>query len=181
MDIIKNNFSDVNFNINFFLHFLILYTFLTIFFITFISKVSKQGFNDIITHLIKEGLQDKFNNFKKNLNMDLIKKILPIDKVKKILEKEDKAVEAHNKGLINIIIVIAVLLWISFAIVVYILINNCNSKLEIGTIFFENLIIFTFIGIAEYFFFTRILFKFTPVEPSFIVNKFFEEIKNKLN
>jgi hypothetical protein len=106
MDIIKNNFSDVNFNINFFLHFLILYTFLTIFFITFISKFSKQGFNDIITHLIKEGLKDKLNNFKKNLNMDLIKKILPIDKVKKILEKEDKAVEANNKGLINIIIVI---------------------------------------------------------------------------
>jgi hypothetical protein len=181
MDIIKNNFSDVNFNTNLFLHFLILYTFLTIFFMTFIAKVSTQAFNHEVTHLINEGLRDKFNNIKKNLNMDLIKKILPVDKVKKLLEKEDKAVEAHNKGLINLTIVTALLLWVSFATVVYILINNCNSKLEIGTIFLENLIIFSFVGIGEYFFFTRVATKFVPVEPSFISKKFFEGIKNKLN
>jgi hypothetical protein len=121
MESIKSKFMDVNFNINLFLHFLILYTFLTIFFITFISKVSSDAFNGEVTHLISEKLGEKIDKLKENTIFNSIISKLPINYIKKMYSQPDKAVTNHNKGLFNVCIISVILLWIGFIVVVLIL------------------------------------------------------------
>ena len=57
---------------------------------------------------------------------------------------------------------------------------ECGSNLKIEEIIIENLIIFAFVGLVEYYFFTRIALKFVPVEPSFISKQFINSLKEKL-
>jgi hypothetical protein len=167
-DIVKNNLYNVNFDINLFLHFLILYTFLSIFFMKFISKVSSNAFNNEVSHLINDKLKDKLSNFKTNPNFNLLTKFLPIDNLKKLLSKQDSTVKAHNDGLFNMIMLSVGLLWTALIVIILILKYNCNSNLELQKIIIDNLIVFAFVGLGEYYFFTRVALKFIPVEPSFI-------------
>jgi hypothetical protein len=180
METIKSKFMNVDFNINLFLHFLILYTFLTIFFINFISKVSSDAFNGEVTNLIHNQLNNKIDNLKKNPIFSTILDFFPINTLKQLFSQPDKAVNNYNQGLFNLCILSTALLWIGFIVVVLILKYNCNSSLAIGEIIMENLLIFSAIGFAEYYFFTRIATKFVPVEPSFITKQFFESIKTQL-
>jgi hypothetical protein len=181
LDIVKNNLYNVNFNINLFLHFLILYTFLSIFFIKFISKVSSNAFNGEVSHLINDKLKDKLSDLKTNSNFILLTKFLPINNIKKILSKQDSTVKAHNDGVFNMIMLSVGLLWVGFIVVVLILKYNCNSELELQKITIDNLIVFSFVGLAEYYFFTRVALKFIPVEPSFISKQFLQSLKDKLS
>jgi len=171
---------DVNFNINLFLHFLILYTFLTIFFITFISKTSYNAFNGEITNLINNQLGSRVEKLKKDPTIAFILEELPINNMKNMYSQPDKAVTNYNDGLFKMCIVSVILLWVGFIILVLILKYNCNSDLHIGSIILENAIVFSAIGFAEYYFFTRVATKFVPVEPSFISKQFFQSIKSEL-
>jgi len=176
--LIKSKFMDVNFNINLFLHFLILYTFLTIFFITFISKVSSDAFNGEVNHIIHNSKLHE--TIDQNPTIGEALENVPLDVLSKMYSKPDQAVTNYNEGLFNACIISTVLLWISFIVIVLILKFQCDSELKIGKIIIENAIIFTAIGFAEYYFFTKIAIKFIPVEPSFIYKQFFETIKSKI-
>lgn len=181
LDIVKNNLYNVNFDINLFLHFLILYTFLSIFFIKFISKVSSNAFNGEVSHLIMNKLKDKLSDLKTNPNFQLLTKFLPINNIKKLLSKQNSTVKAYNDGLFNMIMLSVGLLWVGFIVVVLILKYNCESELKLERIFIDNLIVFAFVGLGEYYFFTRVALKFIPVEPSFISKQFLQSLKDKLS
>jgi len=177
---VQKRLTDVNFNINLFLHFLILFSFLSIFFIFFISKVSTDAFNNEIEHLINELLSDKVKKLKKYLNFDNIINELPLKQLYESYQKKNKAVEGHNKDLIKLIIIVNILLWVLFVSMTVLLKYECGSNLKIGEIITENLIIFACVGLVEYYFFTRIALKFIPVEPSFISKQFMNSLKDKL-
>lgn len=179
-EIIKKSFSDVNFNINLILHSLILFTFLTLFFAFFIAKISTQIFNDEISHLTENSLGDKINSIKDNTIVKNALGVLPIDKLIASYEKPDKAAAMNNKGLLNTVFFVNVLLWVGLIIVIVLLKYNCNSELHIKEILLENAAIFSVVGIIEYFFFTRIALKFVPVQPSFISKQFLESVKSEL-
>jgi len=173
-------FTDVNFNINLFLHFLILFSFLSIFFVLIISKASTLAFNNEVERLIGELLHNKIDELKKKSDeFDQITNILPLNKLYNEYQKGNLLVNQHNNNLIKIIIIINVFLWMFF-VASLILLNNCNSHIDIKEIILENIIIFGCVGIVEYYFFTRIAIKFVPVEPSFISKQFLESLKNKL-
>ena len=180
LNLIESKFMDVNFNINLFLHFLILYTFLTIFFITFISKVSANAFNGEVTNIINHELGPKIKKLKEDSYFSTIIENLPMNKIKNLFSKPDEAVINYNSGIFNACMISVFLLWISFIVIVLILKFGCQSKLDIGEIIFENIIIFSAIGFAEYYFFTKVALKFVPVQPSFIYKQFFESIKSEL-
>jgi len=179
-EILKNSFTDVNFNINLILHSLILFTFLTLFFTFFISKVSTQVFNDEISNLTEHSLGDKINSIKDNTLVKNTMDILPIDKLIANYEKPDKAADMSNKGLLNTVFFVNILLWLGLIIVIILLKYNCNSELNIKEILLENAAIFSVVGIIEYFFFTRIALKFVPVQPSFISKQFLESVKSEI-
>jgi len=180
IEIFKKSFSDVNFNINLILHSLILFTFLTLFFTFFISKVSTQVFNDEISHLTEQSIGDKINSIKDNTIVKNTIGVLPIDKLIASYKNPDKAAAMNNKGLLNTVFFVNVLLWVGLIIVIIILKYNCKSELHLKEILLENAAIFSIVGIIEFLFFTRIALKFVPVQPSFISNQFLKSVKSEL-
>lgn len=180
-EFVKKIFDDANFNINLYMHSLILFSFLSIFFSFYISKLTKDAFNEEISNLLHDTLGEKVKELKENENVKSVIDEIPLEALIKAYSKPDKAVEMHNKGLFNTIFFVNVLLWIGLVVVVVILKKSCNADVHIGEILLENAIIFTFVGIVEFMFFTKIAFKFVPVEPSFISKQFLEAVKNQLN
>lgn len=183
IEFLKNIFSDVNFNINLVMHSLILFTFLSIFFVFYISKISKDVFDKEISHLIDESLEDKLKEFKKiEIVQSIQTQIQPqTDKLKNIWNKSDKASDLHNKGLFNTLFFVNLLSWIGLIVVIIILKMNTDSTLNIKDIVIENAIIFTFVGIVEFVFFTKVALKFIPIAPSFISREFLNQVKNQIN
>jgi len=177
---VQKRVTDVNFNINLFLHFLILFSFLSVFFIFFISKVSTDTFNQEVEHLIHELLGIKIKELKKSKEFDEVVNQLPLKQLYEAFQKKSKAVEIHNNNLIKLVIIVNILLWVLFVSMTVLLKYECGSNLKIEEIITENIIIFAFVGIVEYYFFTRIALKFVPVEPSFISKQFMNSLKEKL-
>lgn len=177
---VQKRITDVNFNINLFLHFLILFSFLSVFFIFFISKVSTDAFNNEVEHLIHELLSQRVKELKNSREFDEAIKLLPLKQLYESFQKKSKAVEIHNNDLIKLVIVVNILLWVLFVSMTVLLKYECGSNLKIEEIIIENLIIFACVGIVEYYFFTRIALKFVPVEPSFISKQFMNSLKDKL-
>ena len=178
---IQEKFLEVDFLVNFVLHVLILFTFLTFFFMFFICKKSEEAFNGEIQTQLHEVIHKQIEVLKKENKYDTfvkIKNVYPLDKIIKLLNSKNKAVENYNNGLINITLTITILSWIGFIIIILLLKYTCASHLNIGEILLENTIIFGLIGLGEYFFFTRIALQYIPVEPSFITKKFIERLRN---
>ena len=180
---IQEKFLEVDFLVNFVLHVLILFTFLTFFFMFFICKKSEEAFNNEIESRLNEVVNEQIEILKAENKYDTfvrMKKVYPLDKIIKLLSSKNKAVENYNNGLINITLTVTALLWVGFIITVLLLKYTCASHLHIGEILLESIIVFSFIGLGEYFFFTRIALQYIPVEPSFITKKFIEGLRNLL-
>ncbi len=96
----------------------------------------------------------------------------------KLGDRKDEYVEKNNSSLIKLLLVVNVLLWLFIFIIMIIIkpYNNINFlQLLIG-----NLIIFAVVGFIEYLFITKVAFNYSPIEPSFMSNKFLELVKSKL-
>ena len=183
LEFFKINFSDVNFNINLVTHSLILFTFLSIFFVFYISKIAKHVFDEEISHLIDESLTDKLKEFKKiELVQSVQTQIRPVsDKLEKNWDKPDKAAEFNNNGLFTTLFFVNLLSWVGLIIIIIILNMQKDSTLDIKNIIIENAVIFSVIGFVEFMFFTKIALKFIPVAPSFISQEFLNQVKNQVN
>ena len=104
--LIKNKFTDVNFNMNIYLHSLILFTFLSIFFIFYITKLSKKAFDTEMTELIHKlsTEQIKNNPFIQNLIASE-----QYDKIINMYMQPHVKTEISNSGLFNIVFAINLL------------------------------------------------------------------------
>ena len=119
IEILKNIFHDVNFNINFFLHCLILFTFLTLLFKFEIAKMSIANFNheinNALSHVIKSNLKElrqmdfKFkmmiyakNNIINQILFELIKKPMDIKKINMLIQQLNLPITDLNNVLDNI-------------------------------------------------------------------------------
>ena len=151
----------INIICNYFIHSFILFTFLSIFFMFFISKLTKETFNKEITHLIDNAMKSLKIPF--NLPDDF-----NLNKLIDVFSKPNLNTKIYNELLMNALTITNILLWTGLIIVVGILKWYNWNTLELSVITLENLLIFSVVGIIEYLFFTRIAFKFIPVEPSFI-------------
>ena len=191
-----NIFWNAKFGINLYLHVLILLSFLTIFFIMYISKLTTSAFEEEVSSLIKDNLGEplqtivdwKENNYPLEFNEEQDTIFVDIKnnadniitKLQTIYKQPYGLTEAKNEGLFNLIKTINVILWIFFVFILLV-VNNCAnlSIKNLSLLILENLVVFTFIGSIEYIFFTQIAFKYVPVVPSFISQQFVSIIKDK--
>jgi hypothetical protein len=181
LEIVKKNFTNVDFDINLILHSLILFTFLSLFFTLFITKITKSAFNHEISNLVDDSLGSKIEKIKENKVIKTIISKLPLNNLIKAYDSEDTSSVMHNNGLFVTLLVSNLFLWAGLIIVILIIKYHCNTEIKLKEIIIENAVIFTCIGIVEYMFFTNIAVKFVPVEPSFISKQFLDAVKNKLN
>ena len=154
------------------IHSLILFSFLSVFFFMYISKLSKSLFDHEITSLMADKLADVVSpEYKAQITANF-----PIDKIKAHYEEEDKTVAALNRGLAFTIFYINVICWM-FLIISLIILTRLGVNLKIKHVVIENIMTFTLVGIIEFLFFKFIASKFVPVEPSFISKEFLRKIQ----
>ena len=171
-----------SFSINVFVHVIILFTFLSAFFILFVSKLTKEMFEKEISHLMEENI-DKLvhsldNETKQNLM--LFTRVVPIDRLIKKYEEPSEYVLEHNRWVQLCAIAISIVGIFILALVMYIVYNSCGQCAPLKHIFMENVIVFVCIGIVEYVFFTRVALKFVPAPPSLLVNSLIKKFKETM-
>lgn len=178
--------KQANYIINIGIHIYILFTFLTIFFFLYASKLAKKSINRALSNIIDK----ETNKFLTQLNtMD--KKIAEVeinwDNVNKIAQKieqssqgELSSITEHNERLRKVAISIVIGLGV-FLVLLYLYFRLSKGyKIKLGNIILENLVIFTFIGIIEYLFFTRIASKYIPTTPDFVVSSILDRVKYQI-
>jgi len=171
-----NKIFNPNFKVNLFLHSLILFTFLSLFFTYFISKISSNAFKNEIDHQIDKLLKKILVQLKDIPAYDAIKNELPISKLLQKYSVPDKTVTEKNNRLLEHLLLANIVAWLLFLAYIYYL-NVTETDFDFYEILIENIIVFAFVGLAEYYFFTRIALKFVPVAPSFISNEFLNQLK----
>ena len=173
---------NVIFGTNIVLHSLILFTFLTVFFTLFVNKLMKNAFDNQLSNLIENNVNKMIDNLdemtKKRLTFAL--KYMPMEKLIKQYENPSEYIVAHNNWVKLSAISIIVFGIILMALTLWLLYYSCGQCVNLAGIIKENIIVFAFIGIVEYTFFTKIALKFIPVPPSLLINTIINKFKSTL-
>lgn len=181
---------DNNDILNILFHVLILFTFLTIFFFTYIAATEKNTTQDAIDNIINnqsKSILSKIDNLDKKIgekiNWNKIKEIsenvinsnVDYDKT-----EDGENIKDNNNNIFwtSIYIIIALIV----IIIGYISWNLYykNTNLNIGKILKDNFVIFLFVGTIEFLFFVYIVSKYIPTTPDIIGITAIEKIKENI-
>lgn len=163
------------------IHILILFTFLSLFFFMYVSKIETAAFEDEIGNNLEKSLTDILDKNRKN--------VLPaIDKIRPALVQLQNTYSApllysteKNRLLRFTAVFIALLLLCAILSIVITLKVDCGKDSGIWHIIVENAVVFIFIGMVEYWFFTNVAIKYVPTSPSLMVDTMIETVKKELN
>jgi predicted PurR-regulated permease PerM len=176
-----------NYIINIGLHVYILFSFLTVFFFLYASKLAKKSINHALDDLINKETE-KFLSKLDEMDAKISEIEIDWKEMEKIaynIEQNSqgtmKSITKHNDNLrkfaIGVIIGFGILL-----LCLYVYFRMVKGyKVHVGSILLENLVIFSFIGLIEYLFFTRIASKYIPVTPDFVTESLLERIKYQIS
>lgn len=172
--------------VNITLHILILFTFLTIFFFTYLRKVEESSVNDVTNNLVKTQTINTLN-FLKEHNKFLPKTITneTLNNVADEMEKESEVpipyITNNNKNLVYLsIILISIIIVILLSMIAYFVFYK-KYNIGLKNILVENLVIFSIAGIIEFLFFTQIAIKYIPVTPDKASGSILDGVKDKFN
>lgn len=167
-----------NFTINTLLHGFILLLFLSIFFMFYVSSVIKSNMESHLNDIIKDSINNIPPEEKKTIKSYIAK--VPADILEKSFNEPKKETVVNNSYLYQQIILINSFLFILIVIIVLLQYLECGKCPPIFKIILINIIIFTFVGLTEYMFFTNIATKYIPAEPSYMINSVYDKINNNL-
>lgn len=169
--------------LNIYLHVIILFGFLTLFYVFFISKVETTAMTNEINSQLSSNLTQSLNNLKPDEQYQFKNslKFVPFDLLIKNYSHQDVGYKIHNLWLFRTVYLINMTLLLGFLIAIILLSYSCGNCLGILSVIRHNLFVFSLVGLVEYWFFTNIASKFIPTPPSLMVNTFIENVKNLLN
>ena len=172
----SNHTETTIFNIG--VHVTILFAILTVFFIVIVNKITHKLINKEFVNTINDGLGPKLNEI-----FESVPEITPyLSKLSstKIFTDEDLTVQYNNKW--QTITVYMTLGFLVILTIIYPLILRYqgNTCLPIKNIIILNIVIFSFIAIVEYLFFTQIAMNFVPVKPSVLLTSLLANLKQIL-
>jgi hypothetical protein len=164
---------DAKRNVNIYFHVIILFTFLTIFFFTYLSKVQKKAISDSVT----SNIQPQINNLLSEVDY-LDKKLSPktyptiqwnkVEDMGENIKKPDpeitNSINSNNKKLLYISIAVIASLIVGLVILI-IYYKSRGETFSIWGIVLENLVIFSFVGVIEFLFFKYVASKYIPTTP----------------
>ena len=181
--------EEANYIVNITLHVLILFTFLTIFFFVYASKLAKKSINKSLTSIVNDETKEFLNeidewdkkldpNIYPSINWEEAYKLS--QKLKESSQDENPEIVKNNYKLkLFGIAMIAGLLLLFIGLYLYYRFF-LNLDVNLGHIFIENIVIFAFIGAIEAYFFINIASKYIPVTPDFVATTVLERIKNNI-
>jgi len=170
----------LSFSMNVVIHILILFTFLTVFFIFFVTKLTKDMFENEISHLIDDNMGGMIDNLDIETKQKLIlfTKVVPLEKLIKKFDEPSEYVLEHNKWVKLSAITACIIGVVVLVLILYILYNTCGQCIPLKHILMENAIVFACVGVVQYLFFTRVALKFVPAPPSLLVSSLINKFKS---
>lgn len=170
--------------LNVFLHILILWAFLTVFFFFHIAKLSKDALDNELGGYIDEYLPQSLNDMnpadRERLRVAL--KNMPLEKFMNFYyATPSPEVVTNNDWNLRSALTSLGFLAVIFITMVIILKFNCAPGVSVWKIIGENIVAFTFVGLIEFAFFTLVAFKYVPVLPSKITNDLIARLKQNFS
>lgn len=184
-----NNDYKINFSLDIALHVLILFTFLTIFFFAYISKLEKENLNNITNDVVVnktsslldgiDGWQTKLNNWNDKFDINIDWKVLDGigDTLVQNSKDESPEIKKNNDNLFKYSIIAIIIAFVLFIGITIFLKYYMKYDIHIKHILIMNLIIFSITGGIEYLFFKNVASKYVPVTPDFTTNTVLDRIK----
>lgn len=164
--------------LNIVFHVFVLFLALTILYIIVVAPLEEKALFTQVSTQINSGVFNGFSSLEsvclgpyKNCVKKVMQDISPtLRKIRKLYAGEDPARKAHNQSVMNFAWAVVAALGLSFIVSVMILSfgSGVAMRKPVATIIFENLIIFTIIGAAEFTFFKLVAANFIPVKPSVV-------------
>lgn len=180
----KNNLS---LSVDITLHILILFTFLSVFFFLYISKLEKDNLNGIIQSAVSDNTASILTS------LDKIQTKIPNDiKVnwKELQKYSDKFIADSKNESPNIKKNNERLMWTSgifigvmmIVLITMIIVGRFVLHYDLGLkhILIMNLIIFSIAGLLEFLFFKYVASQYIPVTPDVAINEVLNEMKKKI-
>ena len=170
-------------SLNILFHSIILFTFLSLFFFLYISKVEQKAFQDELNGLIRDNLLKTLDTVPESVLVPTLNTILPELKNIQQLYVDETMFTKERNVLVKFSSAFIVLLMLSmfFTIILTLKFGCDRSVKHIGYIILENVIIFAFIGMVEYTFFTKIAIKYIPTTPSLMIQSLIKAFKDQLS
>ena len=170
-----------NYTLNISLHVLILFSFLTIFFFAFISHLEQKSVDDALTGAINGQVGELLNNIDKYAPSNIKIQWKTLNDIAENIQRDAVGalpeVKKNHRTLLIIGVSMIVGLFALFsALYVYF---GVFKGMQIGwkRILIENLIVFGFVGIIEYLFFTKVAIKYVPVTPDLLSKTILDRVK----
>lgn len=168
-----------------YLHVLLLFIFLTIFFWTVIKNTESHSLYSEVNDSIEKGLKNiKLSDFVSgNLGSSLEEYVSENEqKVKDYFDgyfaDEDMTYKRNNSQLLKMNIVIIILLFVGLIGTIFVRYMICGNKLDFMEIIGENILILILVGAVEYYFFMNVASKYVPVKPSYMPSVVQDKIKS---
>ena len=170
-------------SLNIMLHSIILLTFLTVFFFVFISVQERNAFQNELSSLIDTYFTTTLNKIPRDEVIDKLKNIIPqLDSIKEVYS-QDTSFTTERNLLVKFSAGFIILLLVTIALtIIFTLLAGCDKSMKgLKFIILENIIIFMFIGMIEYMFFTRIAIHYIPSSPSLLISTIIDKLKDELD
>lgn len=172
------------FLINVVLHVLILFTLLSLIFTFYISNVEKQAFEEEFDNLIDSNVPNVLHQVNDATNgalkVGLKGASSPLGALEKLYSQPSQTNKIYNDGLRKMNILIGIVILMTLVAIVLTLKLSCNQCVPLWDIIKENLVVFAFVGVAEFMFFTYIASKYVPSPPSLLASSFFDSLKENM-
>lgn len=175
--------ENINFAINVSIYVFILFCFLSLFFIFYVSKLSKNAIENEIDEIIEFGIVKGVDKLSDNGKRDLktVLQKIPFDNFINAYSKEDDVVKNNNNWLIKVTIIVNVFLIILIIASSTLLYSSCNQCVPVKEILSEKFFIFGLIGIIQILFFKYVISKYIPIKPSTFFVSLVESMKKHIS
>jgi hypothetical protein len=162
------------------IHALILFTFLTSFFLMYVSKLSVYELREQLSNIIEKDLGNVIRE-NKHKYQDLLStplNVIPYTKLKSYYNKEDSFQSLNNKWLKESLLITNFSLFIIVVGSIFLISNICNIELDVKELLILNTLTFMGIGVVEYLFFTHVALDYVPTPPSLLIDTIINNTKN---
>ena len=160
------------------IHVIILFSFLSIFFFMYISKLESDAFKNELGDMISKqvnSLLDKNPDIKTTPEMSMI--------IRRFMEKYNTETRGtlERNIMLKFLAVFTVLVLLGIVLTIVLTVSlECHEKINITSIVLQNVVVFIFIGIVEYMFFTNVAAKYIPVMPSLMSTTILNTLKSEM-
>jgi hypothetical protein len=168
----------LSFIVNIAFHVFILFTFLTLFFFSYVTKLTESHIDAELKDLVQEETTKLLQQTTgKDVNWKMVNLLCAVLEVK--YRNNLQTIDIHNKELYDNVLCILMIIGVCIGVfILYALIRGFQLRLKF--IFLENMVTFIFVGLIEIYFFTTIASKYIPVMPDDAIHAVISRLKWRL-